>query len=608
MEFQYTPYLFLPLIASTMALGVAWVASYRRPIPITTSLMMMCIAAGFWALMYTLELASATVNGKIFWSNWVMVGIVGTAAAWLIFALQYSGNSQWLKPKFLVLLAIEPLVLIVLAWTNDWHHLLRKEFLLDTSQSFVGTKIIFGPAFWVHAVYSYIINTIGIVLVLTTLRRTSEAFRGQIILLLVASIFPFAANIIHISGLFRFPIDPTPIAFTVTGVMISWALLRFQLLEIVPVAYDSVVKSMTDAVIVLDLNNQIIELNPAAKQLIDRPQSEYIGKRLTQIVPEREDFILQFRDIMELQTEIEIIDQGRLRHLDLRISPLYDRRKNLTGRLIVLHDITPMKQIEQELRRAKEEAETANRMKSTFLANMSHELRTPLNAIIGYTSLMLDGMYGELTDKQHQRIERVVENSQHLLKLINDVLDISKIEAGKMELYLETFEIAPLLQDILSDVQHAATQKGNQIITQIPANIGAMHADKTKVHQILLNILSNAAKFTEKGKINFTVQRQDSHFQFTIQDSGIGMSPEQVKNVFRAFVQADVSTTRQYGGTGLGLAISSHYSEMMSGSIKVNSELGKGSTFVVELPANVVDKNPKPIATGLMEHAPVKAE
>jgi PAS domain S-box-containing protein len=362
---------------------------------------------------------------------------------------------------------------------------------------------------------------------------------------------------------------------------------------------------MSDAVLVLDTQSRILDLNPAARQLINHPQTEIIGKQLTQIMPEQEAFLLRFRDVTELQAEIEVRIEQHQRYFDLRISPLYDRRRRFNGRLIVLHDITPMKQIQQELRRAKDEAEAANRTKSTFLANMSHELRTPLNAIIGYSDLMIEGMYGPMTEKQKQRMERVIENGHHLLKLINDVLDISKIEAGKMELFLESFELSPLLSDILTDVQHSASERDNRIITHIPLNLGIMQADKTKVQQVLLNILSNASKFTEHGEINFRVEQDTSRIRFIVKDTGIGMNEEQIQNLFIAFTQADASTTRQFGGTGLGLAISRHYCEMMSGSIQVSSSPGQGSTFTVELPLNVIDNSPK-LTAPTLEHAPVK--
>ncbi len=605
MDFQYTPYLFLPLMAALVALVVALVAARRRPVPTAKPLMWMGVAAAYWATAYTMELATTTLNGKIFWSNHVMMGVVATTATWLIFVLEYTGQTQWLRPKRLALIAIHPTVMILLAWTNEWHHLVREDFSLDTSQSFIATQITFGPVFWAHAFYTYVIHLAALKLVLQTLMRSPREYRGQLVLFLIATSIPIFANIVHIWGIYRFPIDPTPIAFTLTGALIAWALFRFQFLELVPVAYDMVVKSMSDAVFVLDTQNRILDLNPAARQLLNQPQSETIGKRLTQILPQQEAFLLRFRDVMELQTEIEVQGAQRKLYFDLRISPLYDRRKRFNGRLIVLHDITPMKQIQQELRRAKEEAEAASRTKSTFLANMSHELRTPLNAIIGYSGLMIDGMYGPMTEKQKQRMERVVENGHHLLKLINDVLDISKIEAGKMELYLETFELAPLLSDILADVQHSASERDNRIITHVPPNLGIMRADKTKVQQILLNVLSNAAKFTEHGEIIFTVEQDSSRIRFIVKDTGIGMTADQMQNLFIAFTQADPSTTRQFGGTGLGLAISRHYCEMMSGSIQVTSEPGRGSTFTVELPLNVIDSSPK-LTAPTLEHAPVR--
>lgn len=607
MEFQYTPYLFLPAIAAVVAFVVGIVAARRRPTPTAKPLMWMGYAAAFWAAAYTLEIATENLDGKIFWSNNVMTGVVATSATWLLFVLEYTGQTQWLQPRRLALIAIHPTLMILLSWTDEWHHLVRQEFTLDLSQSYVAVKIVFGPAFWAHAVYTYFVHLIALGLILRTLLRSPREYRGQIILFVIATSLPISANVVHILGIYRFPIDPTPIAFTITGALIAWALFRFQFLELVPVAYDTVVKSMSDAVFVLDTHNRILDLNPAAQQLLNRPQSEYVGKRLTQIVPEQEEFLLRYRDVLDLHSEIEVLDGQQLRYFDLRISPLYDRRKRLNGRLIVLHDITRTKQIEQELRRAKDEAEAANRTKSTFLANMSHELRTPLNAILGYTSLMIDEMYGPLSDKQKQRMERVVENGQHLLKLINDVLDISKIEAGKMELFLESFELAPLLHDILTDVQHSATQRNNRITTHIPPNLGQMRADKTKVQQVLLNVLSNAAKFTENGEITFTVHPDSNRIRFTVKDTGIGMSDEQIESLFKAFTQADASTTRQFGGTGLGLAISRHYCEMMSGKISVESQSGKGSTFTIELPLNVIDASPK-LTAPTIEHAPIKLE
>lgn len=245
---------------------------------------------------------------------------------------------------------------------------------------------------------------------------------------------------------------------------------------------------------------------------------------------------------------------------------------------------------EAMLSEAKEAAEEANRAKSEFLANMSHELRTPLSAIIGYSEMMLEEMEEGSDVGLVPDMRKVESNARHLLGLINDVLDLSKVESGKMEVYVEDFAVEPMLRDLAATAGSLVSKKANRLELEIDLGVGTMRSDITKVRQMLLNLLGNAAKFTENGVITLRASRHraedgDARLIFTVADTGIGMTGEQVDRLFQRFHQADSSTTRKFGGTGLGLSLCRAFADMLGGTVAVQSEHGRGSTFTLVLPA-----------------------
>ena len=244
-----------------------------------------------------------------------------------------------------------------------------------------------------------------------------------------------------------------------------------------------------------------------------------------------------------------------------------------------------------QLTQSLQTAEAANKAKSQFLANMSHELRTPLNAIIGYSEILQEEAEDLNSEAFIPDLQRIHNSAIHLLGLISDILDLSKIEADRMELYLESFAISSSIESTVETVHPLIIKKGNTLKINYSEDIGSMYTDLVKTRQCLLNLLNNANKFTEQGEIKLTVKRyykaSDPWISFQIEDTGIGMTPEQIDKLFQPFTQADISTTRKYGGTGLGLTISQKFCQMMGGELTVESELNKGSTFTINLPARI---------------------
>jgi PAS domain S-box-containing protein len=611
MHWQSTPYV-VPLLATALiAVALAIYSWRKRPAPGATPFFIMMLAVAEWTFGYVLELSSADLQSIVMWAKIEYLGIVIGPVAALVLALEYTGHENWLTLRGRLLLTIVPITTVALVWTNELHGLIWSAVRVDTSTSIALLDVEYGVWFIIHTAYSYLVMIFGILLVVLAFIRSPRPYRGQAAVLVLSGIAPLSGNAVYLLKLNPFPhLDLTPFAFTVAGVLWAWGLFHFQLLDIVPVARDAVIESMSDAVLVLDAHGRIVDMNPAAQQLLRRSAADLIGQRADLALAVRADLVERYRDTTEAQAEItSIYDPNRF--FDLRISPLYDRHARLTGRLIVLRDISDRKRIEAALMQAKEQAEIASRSKSTFLANMSHELRTPLTSIIGYSDLLKGLAEARGYDEIVPDLERISAAGGHLLALISDILDLSKIEAGKLGLFLEKFNLPALVAYVATIVRPMVVQNRNTLTVDCPEAIGSMYADLTRVRQVLFNLLSNAAKFTTDGAITLRVsselqvlsselpnadaKTQNSELKtqnwvvFELTDTGIGMSQEQIEGLFEEFMQADPSTTRKYGGTGLGLALSRRFCQMMGGDIAVTSQPGQGSTFTVRLPAVVAE-------------------
>ncbi|HET7621844.1 MAG TPA: ATP-binding protein [Gemmatimonadaceae bacterium] len=380
-----------------------------------------------------------------------------------------------------------------------------------------------------------------------------------------------------------------------------------------------ILNNVGDPILVTDDQAKIFLMNPQAEQLFEAPRS-HTDRRHLQRVRENDtkfttlisDFVLSPTTFRRERIALQQPREGRELPVEVLSGKVLNERGEPLAIVSVLHDLT--RQVENEhlnkelkalnssledrirmatadleaqnlkLQWQSSELERAYRLKSEFLANMSHELRTPINALIGYTALMLDRIYGDLTTKQVEGLTRIQASAQHLLALINDILDLARIEAGKTPVRLEASELRPLLVEVAEQMEPLVKRKALEFRVSIEERIPVVLTDPTKVKQIVLNLLSNAVKFTNRGFVSFGASTNGSELVVRVSDSGIGIKPQNLDVIFEEFRQVDQSRTREYGGTGLGLSITRKLVSLLGGDLSVDSEYGHGTTFVVTLP------------------------
>ena len=579
-------FVIIPFIALIYNVAITSYIWSQRRTPVNNAYILLSLTTMGWILLDVIHWSPIE-------SRWIMPALKIQSIFYLSIGFAFTNFSyRFLEKKRDTIYYVFLAAVLIAVPTSLFTDLVIRDY----TPLYWGPGIVGGPLY-VFLIFSLIIPqfSYSLILLYRRMRRTDNFVeRRQIILFLLGNLIAAVASIISVVIFPEF-LHMNPLPLHDVGIMfhlgfISWAIVRYRFLslDVEDVASD-LFSSVQDGVIIINRDSNLLQVNKAALRIFGLSHHRDMDSAVREMIADFD------RSHEPGEYEIEMGEGDAVSIMRVTKSPVMQSGKRV-GSILFLRDITSQKQSEKEIHRinrdlaqARDEALSASRAKSDFLANMSHELRTPLNAIIGYSELLQEDAEKEKQLESVEDLQRIRNSGQHLLSLINDILDLSKIEAGKMEIFNETFIPMDLIQEVAATIEPLAKKKNNTLTISLGNQLGTLHADRMKLRQVLFNLLSNACKFTENGRIELTVVREkrddEDTIVFEVVDSGIGISKEDQPRLFQHFNQADSSTTRKYGGSGLGLAISRQYCIMMGGDISVHSTPGKGSTFTVSLPA-----------------------
>lgn len=527
------------------------------------------------------EIVFVDLSAKVTATKIVYIGIGGLIYFWGLFAISYSQFSKYLNRYTYIAFAIVPVVIVLTVLNFETHTLFYSDYTLVTKDGLILMEPLPGVLAWVWLIYSYAILVLSVVLLIHTYIRYPKLFKRQALLALLSVLVPAVGNLGYIANLNPIaPLDPLPIFLSISGILMLFAFRNYQFLNIVPIAYDLVFHHVHSGILILNPDGQIVRINPAAEEILNRREMDVIGQDIMDAFPEYKSLIRQFKHVDTVKTEIVLNDPAHT--YELQITPLSDQKSTRVGQIIMLYDITEQKQAIDLRDRLVEEFDD-------YAHTVAHDLKSPLGVAIGYSSMLQTDIRQSGTEEMQFFIDEIFDTNLRMARIIEELLLLAGVRHDE-DITSVSLDMLPIIAETQKRFIRQIEEKQVEFI--YPEMLHSALGHSAWIEEVWANYISNAIKYggdPTRIEIGSELDKESNMVRYWVRDNGIGLTPEEQKTVFGKFTRFERIRAQ---GHGLGLSIVKRIVEKLGGEVGVNSELGKGSTFYFTLPTASRDSSP----------------